>query len=95
MTAETLAQKYITNTEKTLKETQWTKGPLTVTDESINQVKDYINAYLKDAKYFSEQKRFETSLTSIAYCEGLIDALKLIGAAKTKTQKNKETEEQK
>jgi hypothetical protein len=93
MTAETLAQKYITNTEKTLKEIHWTKGPLTVTYESINQVKDYINAYLKDAKYFSEQKQFETSLTSIAYCEGLIDALKLVGAAKIKTQQNKEARE--
>jgi hypothetical protein len=80
MTVQTLTQKYITSTEKTLKELQWNKGPLSVTDESINRVKEYINAYLKDAKYFSEQKQFETSLTSIAYCEGLIDALKLIGA---------------
>jgi hypothetical protein len=80
MTVQTLTQKYITSTEKTLKELQWNKGPLSVTDEAINRVKEYIDAYLKDAKYFSEQKQFETSLTSIAYCEGLIDALKLIGA---------------
>jgi len=90
MTAETLTQKYINNTEGTLKQLQWTKGPLTVTDESINQVKGYINAYLKDAKYYSAQKQFETSLTSIAYCEGLLDALKLIGATKTEHQQNQE-----
>jgi hypothetical protein len=28
------------------------------------------------------EKNLETSLTSIAYCEGLLDALKLLGAVK-------------
>jgi hypothetical protein len=40
---------------------------------------------LQDAKYFLQQKNFDTSLTSIAYCEGLLDALKLIGAIEIQT----------
>ena len=83
MTAETLSSKYIVNTEKTLKQIQWAKGPLTTTQEQINQIIQHVSAYLQDAKYYSNQKQFETSLTSIAYCEGLLDALKIIGAVKT------------
>jgi hypothetical protein len=83
MSAEELTTKYIIAMEKTLSSMQQTKGPITVTNESINEVVNYIWAYLKDAKYFKEQKKFETSLTSIAYCEGLLDALKLISAIKT------------
>jgi hypothetical protein len=37
---------------------------------------------LEDAKYYKDQKRFETSLTSVAYCEGLLEALRLLGAVK-------------
>jgi hypothetical protein len=83
MSAEELTTKYIIAMEKTLSSMQQTKGPITVNDESINEVVNYIWAYLKDAKYFKEQNKFETSLTSIAYCEGLLDALKLISAIKT------------
>jgi len=83
MSAEELATKYIITMEKTLNSMQQTKGPITVSDECINEVVSYVKAYLKDAKYFKEQKKFETCLTSIAYCEGLLDALKLINAVKT------------
>ncbi len=38
--------------------------------------------YLEDAKYYKVQGRLETSLTSVAYCEGLLDALRLLGAVK-------------
>ncbi len=35
---------------------------------------------MADAKYYKAQGKLETSLTSIAYCEGLLDALRLLGA---------------
>ena len=38
--------------------------------------------YLEDAKYYKAQGKLETSLTSVAYCEGLLDALRLLGAVK-------------
>jgi FAD synthetase len=82
MSLETLISKYIVSTEKVLKEMQRVKGTITVNEESINNILGYVTSYLEDAKYYKAQKRFETSLTSIAYCEGLLDALKLLGAVK-------------
>lgn len=83
MSAEELTTKYIKAMEKTLDSMRQIKGPITVNDDCINEVVNYVKAYLKDAKYFREQEKFETSLTSIAYCEGLLDALKLIKAVNT------------
>jgi hypothetical protein len=83
MSAEELTTKYIAAMEKVLLSMQQTKGPITLSDEGINEVVSYVKSYLEDAKYFKNQKKFETSLTSIAYCEGLLDALKLINAVKT------------
>ena len=82
MSFETLIEKYIASTEKVLKELQRTKGAVTVTEENVNNILGYVINYLEDAKYYKTQKSFETSLTSIAYCEGLLDALRLLGAAK-------------
>lgn len=82
MNAEELATKYILAMEKTVQSMQQTKSSITVSEECINEIVGYVNAYLQDAKYFKEQKMYETSLTSIAYCEGLLDGLKLVGAVK-------------
>ncbi|MCJ7762558.1 DUF357 domain-containing protein [Candidatus Bathyarchaeota archaeon] len=82
MSLEALASKYIVSAEKVLKEMRRVKDVITVNDESVNKIVEYATAYLADAKYYKAQKRFETSLTSIAYCEGLLDALKLLGAVK-------------
>jgi hypothetical protein len=82
MSLEALTSKYIASTEKVLKEIQRTKGTINITEENIVNILSYVNNYLEDAKYYKAQKRFETSLTSIAYCEGLLDALKLLGAVK-------------
>ncbi len=83
MNAEALTAKYIPAMEKTVKAMQRIPGTVNVTEACVDELLGYVNAYLADAKYFREQERFETSLTSIAYCEGLLDALKLIGAIKT------------
>jgi hypothetical protein len=82
MSLEALASKYLVSAEKVLKEMQRVKGTITLNEESVNKIVEYATAYLADAKYYKAQKRFETSLTSIAYCEGLLDALKLLGAVK-------------
>jgi hypothetical protein len=90
MSLEALASKYIASTEKVLKEMQRTEGSITVTEECVDNIKGYITAYLEDAKYYKVQKKFETSLTSIAYCEGLLDALRLLGAVKFEWPTNQE-----
>jgi FAD synthetase len=75
-----LVSKYIASAEKVLSEMRQTRGLLVMDEESISRVVEYLSAYLEDAKYYKAQKRFETSLTSVAYCEGLLDALRLLGA---------------
>ena len=93
MSLETLASKYIISTEKVLKELQQTKNTIKVTEEDVDIILHYVKDYMKDAKYYLSQKRFETSLISIIYCEGLLDALKLLGAVKfewpTRVQRKK------
>ncbi len=80
MSLEALVSKYITSTEKVLAELRMIRGSLTVDEASVAKAVAYIKDYLADAKYYKAQKKFETSLTSVAYCEGLLDALKLLGA---------------
>ena len=82
MSLEALVSKYIASAEKVLSEMQRSHSSLTINEMSVNKIVDYIADYLADAKYYKAQKKFETSLVSIAYCEGLLDALRLIGAVK-------------
>jgi len=57
-----------------------TKMPINLTEEMLTTVLSYANDYLEDAKYYKAQGKLETSLTSVAYCEGILDSLRLIGA---------------
>jgi hypothetical protein len=94
MSLETLTGKYIASAEKVMKELQQTKDAVTVTPENVNNILSYVTNYLEDAKYYKAQKNFETSLTSIAYCEGLLDALKLLGAVKFEWPTNTKTKKE-
>jgi len=80
MSLETLVSKYIASAEKVLSEMRQARGLLVMDEESVSRVVEYVSAYLEDAKYYKAQKKLETSLTSVAYCEGLLDALRLLGA---------------
>ncbi|MCW3998383.1 MAG: DUF357 domain-containing protein [Candidatus Bathyarchaeota archaeon] len=91
MKLENLISKYINSTEKVLKEIQ-RKDEVNISNEDIDNIIKYVEDYLKDAKYYRDQKKLDTSLTSIAYCEGLLDALRLIGVVNfdwTKREENK------
>ena len=82
MSLEALASKYIGSAEKVFKELEQTKVPVNITAEQASEVLAWAADYLKDAKYYKAQGKLETSLTSVAYCEGLLDALRLLGAVK-------------
>lgn len=82
MSAEALTDKYIATMEKNMKNMHRTQGSIIISETCANDLMGYVETYLADAKYFRSQKHFETSLTSVAYCEGLLDALVLIGAIK-------------
>ena len=82
MSAEALAAKYIGSAEKVFKELQQAKEAVIVSEADAERVLRLARDYLGDAKYYKDQGKFETSLTSVAYCEGLLDALRLLGAVK-------------
>ena len=79
MTLKELASKYIQNTERVFAEIKITKGSMTISEEEIFGVIETAKRYLEDAKYYQERKKLETSLASVAYCEGLLDALRFLG----------------
>lgn len=79
MTTENLVEKYIKNTQEAFRQMQEIDN---MQREEAEKVLDYAKRYLDDAIYYRDQKRFETALASIAYCEGLLDALKLLGMVK-------------
>jgi hypothetical protein len=83
MSAEVLSAKYIAAMEKVLQSVELKKGAIEASEDCLDEVFGYVTAYLKDAKYYFDEGQFETSLVAIAYCEGVLDALKLVGAVKT------------
>jgi FAD synthetase len=80
MSLEALTAKYIASAEKVVKELHKTQTPINVMEEDLAIVLCWAANYLEDAKYYKDQGKLETSLTSVAYCEGLLDALRLLGA---------------
>ncbi|NWF86852.1 DUF357 domain-containing protein [Candidatus Bathyarchaeota archaeon] len=81
MSLETLVSKYIASAEQVLHD-------LTIIETSnigkseVGKVVESAKAYLADAKYYKDKKEFEVSLASVSYCEGLLDALKMLGAVR-------------
>ena len=76
-----LLSKYIQNTERVFAEMKLSRNAVYVEREKTMEIIDMAKRYLEDAKYFHDVKRFETGLISVAYGEGLLDALRLIGIA--------------
>ena len=76
--------------EKVFSELKRTQTPISLTEEMVAAVLRYATDYLEDAKYYKAQGKLETSLTSVAYCEGILDALRLIGAVKFEWPTNQE-----
>ena len=90
MSLEALTNKYIGSAEKVLKELQKTQMPIAMTEVAMSDVLSWAANYLEDAKYYRTEGKLEASLTSVAYCEGLLDALRLIGAVNFEWPTNQE-----
>ena len=82
MSLEELTNKYIGSAERVLKELQKTQMPIAMKEAAVSDVLSWAANYLEDAKYYRLEGKLETSLTSVAYCEGLLDALRLLDAVK-------------
>lgn len=80
MNAQQLVTKYIDSSERVFHELKLSKTEISVENVKVKEIVDWAKNYLEDAKYYREKKKFEVSLASIAYCEGLLDAVKLLGA---------------
>jgi FAD synthetase len=82
MSLEKLVSKYIASAEHALGELMISETCINLSAESVKKVVEFAKAYLEDAKYYRDKNKFEVSLASVAYCEGLLDALKLLGTVK-------------
>jgi len=80
MTVEELVTKYIRGAERVIQEIGQLPEDVHLNREEAKKVFDWAKRYLEDAKYYQKEGKLETSLTSVAYCEGLLDALRLLGA---------------
>lgn len=82
MTLEELALKYISKTDGVFRRMRIVQKFKNVNSEDIENIIEEARRYLNDAKYYMEKKKPETSLASVAYCEGLLDALRMLGFVK-------------
>ncbi len=82
MSSEELVSKYIDSADYVLKHMKILEGSREIEQEDIGKVIEYAERYLTDAKYYRDKKKFEVGLASVAYCEGMLDTLKLLGAVK-------------
>ena len=78
---EELLAKYIENTNQIFSEIKLPRGTVYVDIGKVGSVIDMAKRYVEDAKYHWERKKFETGLVSVAYGEGLLDALRLLDIA--------------
>jgi len=90
MSLEALVSKYIASAEHVFGSIEITEASVKLDNTAVGKVVEFAKAYLADAKYYREKKRFEVGLASVAYCEGLLDALRLLGVAKFEWPKTKQ-----
>ncbi len=83
------ARRYIATMEKALQQNNPLKECRVVEVANIAKVSDAIHRYLQDARFYLTSGKPTTALASIAYAEGLLDALKFLNLTR-----NVETETQ-
>jgi hypothetical protein len=90
MSAEGLLAKYIDSAEQVFRDISVSEVSLTVDVKSVKEILSFAKCYLDDARFYMEKEKHEVGLTSIAYCEGLLDALRMLGAVKFKWPEKRE-----
>ena len=80
MTLTELVSKYISNTQRVFGEIKRVSSSIHINEGKIQNVIETAKRYLEDAEYYQRRNKLETSRASVAYCEGLLDALRLLGA---------------
>jgi len=90
MSLEKLVLKYIASAEYVFRKIEIGETNRSLNVNSVKKILELAKAYLRDAKYYTTKKKNDVSLASVAYCEGLLDALRLIGAVKFEWPAKKE-----
>ena len=79
MSLQALLLKYVQNSEKVLTEIKLKQDIVVLDEDKIREIIEYAKRYFNDAKYYGEKKHYETALAAVAYCEGILDGLRLLG----------------
>jgi FAD synthetase len=72
------AELYIAKLEDSLEGLAVASQDTLVKSTGIRRVSDAIEHYLHDARFYLSEGKAATSLASVAYAEGLLDALKFL-----------------
>ncbi|MGP8070774.1 MAG: DUF357 domain-containing protein [Candidatus Bathyarchaeia archaeon] len=80
------ARRYIANLTAELEKTSTIQESTLVKASNIDRVTDAIRRYLEDARHYLDEGRATTSLASVAYAEGLLDALIFLELAQPRIQ---------
>ena len=72
------ASRYIQTLEKAIEKISLPNEDQAVKATKVAEVSDAIHRYLRDARFYLNNGKATTSLASIAYAEGLLDALKFL-----------------
>lgn len=73
-----LINKYSNGCRKVLDNLEKKNTPVNISESQIEEVLKHTQNYLFDAEYYHSEKP-ATSLTCVAYAEGILDALKILG----------------
>ena len=90
MNTKALLFKYVRNSENVFAEIKLKQGAETPSQQQIAEVIEYAKRYLSDAKHYGEKQQHTTGLVSVAYCEGMLDALRLLKLVDFKWSETKE-----
>lgn len=70
--------RYVEATSASLKRLKTKRLPAVVAQSQFGYVLELVRGYVKDARHYALKRKPVTSLTCIAYAEGLLDALKFL-----------------
>jgi len=90
MSLDKLVAKYIASADHVFGEIALVENYAGFSASDVKRVLELAKAYLHDAKYYRDVGKLEVSLASVAYCEGLLDALKMLGMVKFEWPRGKE-----
>ena len=76
-----LIEKYAEGCRRVLDEMRLAELPATINEARVEELREHAERYLSDAEYYAADQK-PTALTGVAYAEGILDALRLLGLAK-------------